>query len=796
MASSRSVYVAIVTGAMVCAVGSVEAAPRQTLPNHVPQAVNESRRALPLSPTSRLNLAIGLPLRNGEELDAFLQQVADPASPNYRRYLSANEFAERFGPTREDYDKLIEFVQANGLAVSGTHPNRMILDVTGAVGELDQIFHINLTFWDHPTRGQFFAPDRDPWLDVDVAVLDVSGLDNFVLPKPMDLKWKSMAAAQPLVTGSGPSGLFMGKDFRAAYAPGVSLTGAGQTVGLFELDGFYASDVTANFAQAGLPVVPVQTVLLDGFNGSPGGGQIEVILDIMMAAYMAPGASIMVYEGYSWDDVLNRMATDNIAKQLSSSWCFSPIDATTEQIFKQMIAQGQSLFQASGDSGAYSGWIMPPSDDPNVTVVGGTSLTTTGAGGPWLSESAWGGSGGGVSTSYASPSYQQSMNMAALGGSNTMRNIPDVALLADIQMFLVEGGGQWVSVGGTSAAAPLWAGFVALANQQAAANGKPPAGFLNPTLYAIGNGSNYNTDLHDIKSGSNGFAAVTGFDLATGWGTPTGQGLINELVSLPSTPSFTLAATPTTVSVQAGSTATATIQITAHNGFSGSVKLSISGLPSGVTGTFSAVSATGSSTLTLAASSGAAPGAATISIQGTSGTLTSNLGLSVKITGAPGFSLTTSAAALSVMQGTTGTASITVSPTNGFSGTVSLTVSGLPSGVTASFNPASTATSSTLSLVASASATVGTGSVTVTGKSGALSATVAVALTIAPPPAFSMTASPSTLNVIQGSSAADTITVTPKSGFSGRDPGRIGSTQRRDRYVQSGNHCRHQHTDL
>jgi subtilase family serine protease len=158
----------------------------------------------------------------------------------------------------------------------------------------------------------------------------------------------------------------------------VALTGAGQTVGLFELDGFYAADVAANFTQAGLPPVSVATVLLDGFNGAPGGSNIEVILDIMMAGYMAPGTNVLVYEGFNPDDVLNRMATDNIARQLSSSWGWSPIDATPEQIFKQMVAQGQSLLQASGDSGAYSGPIMPPADDPNLTVVGGTALTTTG----------------------------------------------------------------------------------------------------------------------------------------------------------------------------------------------------------------------------------------------------------------------------------------------------------------------------------------------------------------------------------------------------------------------------------
>ena len=543
---------------------------------------------------------------------------------------------------------------------------------------------------------------------------------------------------------------------------------SGQTVGLFELDGFYAADVAANFKQAGLPPVSVATVLLDGFTGAPGGNNIEVILDIMMAGYMAPGTNVLVYEGFNPDDVLNRMATDNIAKQLSSSWGWSPIDATTEQVFKQMVAQGQSLLQASGDSGAYSGPIMPPADDPNLTVVGGTALTTTGPVGPWLSETTWNDGGGGVSTTYAIPSYQQSMNMTALGGSNTMRNIPDVALLAAIQMFLICNNGEWISVGGTSAAAPLWAGFIALANQQAAANGKPPVGFLNPTIYAIGNGSDYASDLHDIATGSNGFAAIPGFDLATGWGTPAGQPLINDLTSMPSAPSFGLSAAPSAVSLQAGSGASATIQITPYNGFSGAVSLSVSGLPSGVTGTFGSISSSGASQLSLTASSGPAPGSYAISVRGVSGTLTSSVGLSLQVTGTPGFSLQTTPAAVNVTQGGTAAASIAVEPANGFSSTVNLTVSGLPSGVTASFSPAGTTTVSTLSFVASASAAVGATTVTVTGKSGSLSATVAITLTVAAPANFSLAASASTLSVAQGASATDTITVTPKSGFSGK----------------------------
>src|SRR5579884_1265889 len=368
-----------------------QAAGRQFLRGrHVPQAIGVSEALGSLPRNTRLTLAVGLPLRNQAELDQLLRNLYDPHSPGFHHFLTPQQFAERFGPAEDQYAAVIDFLRSNGLQVVGTHPNCMIVDAAGSAADIERMLHVNMLRWRHATRGEFFAPDREPSIDAQVPVLDISGLDNFVVARPMDVKRLPLSSKLPLTTGSGPAGLFLGRDFRAAYAPGVTLNGAGQAVGLFELDGFYASDVQANFSAAGMSPVPVQTVLLDGFNGSPGSANIEVILDIMMAAYMAPGLSkIIVYEGYSPNDVLNRMATDNLASQLSSSWVFWPTNATTEQIFAQMIAQGQSLFQASGDSGAYGGWIMPPADDPSVTVVGGTSLTTVGAGGPWLAETTW-----------------------------------------------------------------------------------------------------------------------------------------------------------------------------------------------------------------------------------------------------------------------------------------------------------------------------------------------------------------------------------------------------------------------
>jgi subtilase family serine protease len=262
---------------------------------------------------------------------------------------------------------------------------------------------------------------------------------------------------------------------------------------------------------------------------------------------MAPGlAQIIVYEVGSYglgDDALNQMAIDNSAQQLSSSWWFS-YNPTTAQIFQEFATQGQTFFICSFDNDAFNAsagyGIYPPVDYPYTIVVGGTTLTTT-AGGAWSSEKVWNfnngtGTGGGISSTYAIPSWQQTVNMSANGGSTTWRNIPDVACVASGFYVIYNNGATTTGGWGTSFAAPLWAGFAALANEQAASNGLPLLGFLNPLIYQIGQSSFYNSAFHDITAGNNtnsysptNFFATAGYDLCTGWGTPNGTNLVNLL---------------------------------------------------------------------------------------------------------------------------------------------------------------------------------------------------------------------------------------------------------------------------
>jgi uncharacterized repeat protein (TIGR01451 family) len=549
----------------------------KTLHGHVPAVVSSLQANGWVAGTNSLDLAIGLPLRNQAALSNLLQQIYDPASPNYHHYLTMDEFTAQFGPTAEDYQKVINFARAGGLTVTGTHQNRMLLDVAGSAADVGRAFHVSLRTYHHPTENRdFFAPDTEPSVSSTLPVQDISGLDNYRRPhanfklKPAIAPTSAAAGVNGIakpdaLNGSGPSGTYMGNDFRNAYVPGTSLDGSGQTIALVQFDGYLASDIAQYESLAGRPNVTLQNVLLDGFSGVPtgNGGEVEVSLDIEMVISMAPGLSkVIVYEGNPYNfhpnDVLNRIASDNAARQISCSWGWTGgPTATTDQIFRQMAVQGQTFFVASGDADAYPAGTVDspfgfgtPSDSAYLTSVGGTTLRMQGTGVSYASETVWNwdirygsvydgvGSSGGISTYYPIPTWQTNINMTIPKGSTTFRNFPDVALTADDVFVIADGGLRYIGVGGTSCASPLWAGFIALVNQMAANNGHAAVGFVNPALYAIATGPNYTSCFHDITTDNNEwsgspnlFRATSGYDLCTGLGTPNGNNLIVALAA-------------------------------------------------------------------------------------------------------------------------------------------------------------------------------------------------------------------------------------------------------------------------
>ncbi len=541
---------------LICLVGlcffSIPAAARkgsQVLHKHVRPAVTngQAARVGPMSKSQHMRLAIILPLRNQGELTNLLKRLYDPSNADYRHFLTVAQFTQQFGPTKQDYQAVVKFARSKGFSVTHTPANRLLVHIDGTVSQINKAFHVAMTTYHHPTENRiFYSPDREPSLDLSVPVTHIAGLNNFSLPHP---KFKRAPANfRRNSTGSGPSGAYLGSDMRAAYYGGTALTGSGQAVGLLEFDGYNTSDVTASFA--GQPnSVPIQNVLLDGASAGSDGDDGEQVLDIVQAASMAPGMSqIRVYIapgtsqiGVGDVDIFNEMATDNIAKQLSCSWGWNPDDtAQLDPIFQEFAAQGQNLFVASGDAGAYTGSNSTdnsyPAESVYVVAVGGTDLTTNGAGGPWQSETAWLDSGGGpADDGFAVPSWQAGVANSSNQASTTIRNVPDVAAEANTDNYLCDQGSCTGDYGGTSFAAPRWAGFLALVNQQVVANGNSTLGFVNPVVYSIGAGTNYNNDFHDITSGNNSnghgqsYNAVVGYDLVTGWGSPNGQNLIYAL---------------------------------------------------------------------------------------------------------------------------------------------------------------------------------------------------------------------------------------------------------------------------
>jgi kumamolisin len=740
-------------------------------------ASGQARSVGRLPATQSMQFDIVMPLRDRAGLQDLLRKQYDPASLFYHQFLTPQEVTERFGPSQEDWDALVAFAKASGFEIVGGTRDGRDLWLTGTVANIEKAFHVILGVYKDPTEDRtFYSPDREPTVNLPFQLWHITGLDNNSKPHPLYVKKSDYAKAHGIATkdvksnttGSGPSGSFLGSDMRAAYYQATTLTGSGQNIALFELAGSDLADLSTYYSNIGQtePYTPTlvstggyATSCVYGNGGSSACDDTEQTIDMTQAMGMAPGSTMLYMYvcgnvkangtgNFSDSACISAMVTNTAAplsKQISCSWGWTPADQSTlDPYFEQMASQGQNFFVASGDSSTWSSsneaW---PADDANVVAVGGTDLTTSGAGGPWSSETAWADSGGGISPdSIPIPSWQKISGVinSSNKGSTTLRNGPDVAAEANFDFYYcADQTSCSTGLGGTSFAAPMWAGYLALANQQAAANGET-IGFINPIIYpqAAAGGTTYSSLFHDITSGTSGsYSAVTGYDLVTGWGSPKTTGLINLLAGS-STPSFTLSASPSSLTITQGSNGTSTITVIPAGGFTGSVTLTASGLPSGVTANFGTNPTTSTSVLTLTASGTAATGTATVTISGTSGSLNASttIALTVNAAASPNFTIGASPASLTVAQGSNGTSTITITSQNSFSSATTLTATGLPSGVTAGFSvnpvtpPANSSATSVLTLTASATATTGTATVTVTGTSGSLSHSTTIALTV------------------------------------------------------------------
>jgi Pro-kumamolisin, activation domain len=564
---------------------------QQQLNGYITPAMAAAPLVGPVPASTPMRVGIGLPMQNASQFQTYIQQVSDPTSSTYRQWIDGGTFDNTYGAPASSAAAVAAFATAQGLTVATTVSSNLLIDVSGSAQAINQAFHLNLNYYLRPDGTQFYGPDREPSLDLSTTVLRISGLNNAFVDQG-DNSGSS---------GSAPGPSLSAADLRNAYVPCAgALTGAGQTVGIFSFGGISQTDIAAYQSANGIPPNPPVTLNLNilGSNGPDG----ETTLDTEMVMAMAPGATIAVFEGPNGgnaDDaafIYSFMATGAI-NQVTNSWHYDSDDNVRNALAK-LAAMGMSNFHSSGDSGAYPAGTEINNYNPFITVVGGTVLQVQGTNGmpcspatapcTYLSETGWTGSGGGIldistlsglSTSPPGifpfwppdcngsvcvpfpdqplPSYQAGLATPGNQASSTFRNIPDVSMVSSNVSFFFGCPANATctagSTGGTSAASPLWAGFMALANEQIQNSAfHAPVGYANPVLYAVAGYANAaggsaaqlaGLGFNDIVTGNNGngtdqYNATAGYDLVTGLGTPT-CGLLNQLASTTPTEPFT-----------------------------------------------------------------------------------------------------------------------------------------------------------------------------------------------------------------------------------------------------------------
>ncbi|GCE20172.1 hypothetical protein KDK_39720 [Dictyobacter kobayashii] len=519
----------------------------------------------PLGPTSQdqpLQLAFALKLHNESDLETLLAAQNDPTSALYHHYLTPQEFNNQFAPTQGDVNTVTAYLRQQGFKVTAIASNHLLIDASAPVATAERAFAITFNNYQLKTR-VVYAPNDNPLLPeaIENQLETVIGLNNVTVYHPINLqsKLKQLPAYKGLGGGFTPEELRNAYDVKPLLSAGRD--GTGQTIGLFEMDGYKAGDIAAYRQQYKLGTLKASNVLVDGATNTPGAGAIEVTLDMEVISAMTPGATQKIYIGPNTtagiSDTYNRIVTDNQVKIISISWGDCELASSKSRlgvldtIFEQGAAQGQTFFAASGDNGAYdcatdashSLAVDSPASDPYVVGVGGTTLNAD-PNGAYGSETAWSGvsggtsvgGGGGRSIYFTHPTYQSGPNL-----TDPNRQVPDISANADpntgYSIYYTSGNTTtpgWITVGGTSAAAPLWAGIATDINQMLVADKVAPLGHATAAIYRLYNTPQVYPPYHDITTGSNlYYKAGPGYDMATGIGTPDAWNIARDLENSP-----------------------------------------------------------------------------------------------------------------------------------------------------------------------------------------------------------------------------------------------------------------------
>jgi len=533
-----------------------------TTPNHLSINLRSAGTLGPLAPGHSLALSLVLRGQAPADLQRLLTLISTPHSPEYRHYMTPAEIAQRFGASLEDKARIEGVLRAAGLPTPTYSADGLLANLCVTVGQADSFFDVQLESYRADDGRIYFAPESGLQVPAGFAgaVVGVLGLDQRNgLHSDAQLSPRNQLASG--VTGLGPSDIERAYDLGSLHQSG--LDGYNQTIALAEIDTFNPSDIQAYDQQYNIIAPAVQVVSVDAGaqTNSP-----EPALDIELVQAVAPHAHILVYESpqdlLSVAQMVSQIVSDDQAQVLSMSLgtCEAQLDpsiansflTSLNDSFRRAAAEGMSILVASGDSGAFDCQdsqlsVGAVAASPFVTSVGGTTLFLH-TDGSYNYEAGWegpleeAGGGGGLSALYQRPDWQTGPGVQNVY-SDGMRQVPDVSADADpltgYAVYYSDSGCSeqcWQIVGGTSAATPLWASLVLLINQLVEQHGQRPLGFLDQLLYQLGTGAGNSITaplpFHDITIGGNlYYDATPGWDYSTGWGSPDGAVLAQDLLS-------------------------------------------------------------------------------------------------------------------------------------------------------------------------------------------------------------------------------------------------------------------------
>ena len=790
---------------------------RIALPHSVhPWAIpaNMVGEAAPSQPMRRMVLVLRPDLSQEQDLEELLRAQQDPSSPYFHQWLTPEAFGEHFGVSANDLAQVVSWLESQGMKIDEIPSSHRAIVFSGSVGQVEAALHTQMR--QYSVRGKIhFANATNPEIPAELAgvIKAVFSLHDF--------RSTPTHTNVPALTLANGVNLLMPRDWATIYdvLPLYSqgLDGSGQSIAVIGRTDVDLTDVRTFRANAGLPAKDPQKIFPTGANpGMPDcEDESESALDVEWAGALAKNATIdfVTAPSGATDGVVlaaQYAVSNNVAPIVTMSYlhCENTLSDGGQSLWgslwAQAASQGQSVFVASGDSGAagcdsataqtatLGKGVNAICSTPNSTCVGGTQFNegsnpgaywsgTNGAGyssalsyipeQSW-NESSWAGAifatGGGVSMTYPRPGWQSAPGVAA----GNMLLVPDISASSAIhEAYVIQIQGKTFYVAGTSAAAPSLASVMALVLQNTGSR----QGNANPALYTLASQRSMGGPavFHDITGGNNSVPGVTGYNAGPGHDMTTGLGSVDAFLLVNSwnnsrASNFSLGSYSSSLTVSPGGTTNATLTMSAQGGFNSPATLSVFGAPSGVTVSFSSPPPNPSApvTMTIAANASAVGGTFPIAVIGIGGGFSRTLEFIVNVSAAS-FTLLPSPLGASVNVGSSTSFTLTATSVNGFNSAVALSVAGLPAGVTGTFWPTSIVGgngTSTLTISVSSSAMAGTSVLAVTGTGGNITQTQTITLAVANPN-LTLSASATSASVAPGGSIPITLTTTAGTGF-------------------------------